>query len=42
MPITRLDGKWKNEPEPPAADRIGVAAGLRAKAGTISRLVAED
>ena len=43
MPITRLDGKWKMSQNRPAADRIGVAEGLRAEGrDDIAALVPED
>jgi transcriptional regulator len=43
MPITRLDGKWKMSQNRPAADRIGVADGLRAEGrDDVAALVPED
>ena len=31
IPITRLEGKWKVSQNRPAADRLGVVAGLQAR-----------
>ena len=43
MPITRLEGKWKMSQNRPAADRIGVAEGLRAEGrDAAAALVPED
>jgi transcriptional regulator len=43
MAITRLEGKWKMSQNRPAADRIGVAEGLRAEGrNDMAALVPED
>ncbi len=43
LPITRLDGKWKMSQNRPAADRTGVADGLRAEGREdVAVLVPED
>ena len=43
MPITRIDGKWKMSQNRPAADRTGVAEGLRAEGrDEVAALVLND
>ena len=43
MPITRIDGKWKMSQNRPAADRTGVAEGLRAECrDEVAALVLND
>ena len=41
IPIARLEGKWKVSQNRPAADRTGVAAGLRAAGGSVRAAMAD-
>lgn len=40
IPISKLKGKWKMSQNRPAADRLGVAAGLALEENDASRAVA--
>ena len=42
IPIERLEGKWKMSQNRPAADRVGVAAGLAADGNAAMAAVVED